>query len=175
MCGANAGDWVYPTTVSCGRAERHGKSGPVIDRKSGVPTYTIDALIAKHHPNLVVIEMGDTMAGYGQSVFPQAWIYQQVHALVGRITAAKASCIWVGPIWGGANSPYHKDDARVQELSQLLAQTVPPCGYVNSLQFARPGQWPTTDGQHLTPAGYQEWGRDIAGAVVQLAPQVRRP
>src|SRR5580698_10639054 len=77
MCGANAGDWVYPATVSCGKAERHGKEGPEIDRASGTPTYQIGQLLAKAHPNLVVIEMGDTMAGYGQQNFPQGWIYQQ--------------------------------------------------------------------------------------------------
>ena len=41
MCGANAGDWVYPTTVSCGRAERHNKSGPVIDRSTSAPTFIV--------------------------------------------------------------------------------------------------------------------------------------
>src|SRR5580658_7956772 len=55
MCGANAGDWVYPTTVSCGRAERHGKEALVINRNAGIPTWTIDGLITKTHPNLIVI------------------------------------------------------------------------------------------------------------------------
>ena len=176
MCGANAGDWVYPTTVSCGRAERHGKSGPVIDRKSGVPTYTIDALIAKHHPNLVVIEMGDTMAGYGQSVFPQAWIYQQVHALTGRIAAQNIACTWVGPPWGNEGSTYHKTYARVKEMSEFLATAVAPCSFIDSTQFAREGEWPTIDGQHLTSAGYRAWGRDIAISLDRLAGQLpRRP
>jgi hypothetical protein len=175
MCGASAEAWLERTTVSCGRAERHERAAATVGANKQEYTWTLGELVQKHHPNLVIVEAADAMAGYGSPQMPKPWIYQQVHALVGRITAANASCIWVGPIWGAANSPYHKDDARVQELSQLLAQTVAPCGYVNSLQFARPGQWPTTDGQHLTPAGYQEWGRDIAGAVVQLASQGRRP
>src|SRR5215469_1684819 len=91
MCGANAGDWVYPATVSCGRAERHGKAAPVIDRNSKAPTYQVSELIEKHHPKLIVVEMGDTMAGYGQTSFPQAWIYEQVRALTGRIKASNVS------------------------------------------------------------------------------------
>lgn len=172
MCGANAGDWVYPTTVSCGRAERHGKAGPNIDRKSGVPTYTIDALIAKHHPNLIVIEMGDTMAGYGQRDFPRAWIYQQVHALTGRIAAQNIACTWVGPPWGNEGSSYHKTYARVKEMSEFLATAVAPCSFIDSTQFAKQGEWPTIDGQHLTSSGYRAWGKDIAGSLDRLAGQL---
>jgi len=107
MCGANAGDWVYPSTVSCGKAERHGKEGPEIDRKPNTPTYQIDALITKTHPKVIVIAMGDTMAGYGQHDFPQGWIYQQVHALTSRIAAQNVACVWVGPPWGSEGSSYH--------------------------------------------------------------------
>jgi lysophospholipase L1-like esterase len=76
--------------------------------------------------------------------------------------------VWVGPIWGVANSPYHKADARVAELSQFLAQSVSPCTYVDSTRFAKPGEWPTTDGQHLTVNGYKSWGQDIADSVGRL-------
>jgi hypothetical protein len=174
MCGANAGDWVYPTTVSCGRAERHGKAAPIIDRKPATPTYQIGQLIDKHHPNLIVIEMGDTMAGYGQSSLPQGWIYEQVRALTGRIKAANITCAWVGPPWGNEGSSYHKTFARVTEMSQFLSTAVAPCRFVDSTAFSKPGEWPTIDGQHLTTAGYKAWANDIAEAIDQSASQIAR-
>jgi hypothetical protein len=171
MCGTNAGDWVYPVKVSCGRAERHEKAAPIIDRSPGAASWTIDELIAKHHPNLVVVEMGDTMAGYGQAALPQAWIYGEVRALTNKIKASNVSCVWVGPPWGNEGSSYHKTFARVQEMSQFLAQSVAPCGYIDSTQFSKPGEWQTIDGQHLTSAGYRAWGDDIAASITQLASQ----
>jgi hypothetical protein len=176
MCGANAGDWVYPAIVSCGKAERHGKESPEINRTAGTPTYQIEALIAKHKPNLIVIEMGDTMAGYGQASFPQGWIYQQVHALTGRIAARNIPCAWVGPPWGSEGSSYHKTFARVREMSEFLATAVAPCRFIDSTQFSKQGEWPTIDGQHLTSGGYKAWGADIAASLDQIAPQLaRRP
>ncbi|MBV8776072.1 MAG: SGNH/GDSL hydrolase family protein [Alphaproteobacteria bacterium] len=172
MCGANAGDWVYPTTVSCGKAERIGKAGPQINRAPGSPTYQIDAVIDRVHPNLVVIEMGDTMAGYGQASFPQGWIYQQVHALTGRIAAHNVPCVWVGPPWGSEGSSYHKTFARVKEMSEFLATAVAPCRFIDSTQFSKQGEWPTIDGQHLTASGYKAWGADIAAALDKIAPEL---
>jgi len=174
MCGANAGDWVYPTTVQCGRAERIGKAGAEIDRKPNVPTYQIDALLAKTHPNLVVIEMGDTMAGYGQKALPQAWIYQQVHALTSRIAAQNIGCVWVGPPWGGEGTSFHKTFERVKEMSAFLSTAVAPCKFIDSTQFSKPGEWPTIDGQHLTASGYRAWGTDIARSLDQVMPQVAK-
>jgi len=176
MCGANAGDWVYPTTVSCGRAVRLDKGETMIDRRPSIPTWTVDALINEHHPNLIVIEMGDTMAGYGQAAFPQGWIYQQVHALTGRIAAKNIPCVWVGPPWGSEGSTYHKTFARVKEMSEFLATAVAPCKFIDSTQFSKPGDWPTIDGQHLTSSGYRAWGQDITAQLDQIAPQlVHRP
>ena len=174
MCGANAGDWVYPTTVSCGKAERLGKDAPNIDHKSGTPTYQIDQVIAKSHPNLIVIEMGDTMAGYGQKDLPQAWIYQQVHALTGRIAAQNIACVWVGPPWGSEGTSFHKTFARVKEMSDFLSTAVAPCKFIDSTQFSKQGDWPTIDGQHLTAAGYKAWGSDIAKSIDQMAPQLAK-
>jgi hypothetical protein len=173
MCGANAGDWVYPTTVQCGKAERIGKEAPVIDRAASTPTYQIGALIDKTHPNLIVIEMGDTMAGYGQKAFPQAWIYQQVHALTGRIAAQNIPCVWVGPPWGSEGTTFHKTFDRVKEMSEFLSTAVAPCKFIDSTQFTKPGEWPTIDGQHLTSSGYKAWGSDIAGALEQMVPQMQ--
>jgi hypothetical protein len=172
MCGANAGDWVYPTTVSCGKAQRIGKAGPEIDRIPGSATYQIDAVIGRTHPNLVVIEMGDTMAGYGQHDFPQGWIYQQVRALTGRIAAQNIPCVWVGPPWGSEGSSYHKTFARVKEMADFLSTAVAPCKFIDSTQFSKEGEWPTIDGQHLTSAGYKAWGADIAASLEQMAPEL---
>ncbi len=172
MCGASADAWLQKTTVSCGRAERHDKGQPVAETGKQEYTWTIGELLAKHHPNLVIVEAADAMGGYGSPSLPKAWIYDQTHALAGRIAAANASCIWVGPVYGEVNSPYHKADDRVRELSQFLSQSVAPCRYVDSTHFAGPGQWPTTDGQHLTAAGYRQWGADIANSVAQMKGQL---
>lgn len=167
MCGATAGDWLYPTTVSCGHGEHHDRQAALYDGRQ-VPTWQLNDLIAKHHPNLIVIEAGDAMAGYGSPEMPKPWVYQQVRALVGRIQAQNIACVWVGPVYGNEGPPYRKSVMRVRELSQFLAQSVAPCNYVDSTAFAQPGQWPTTDGQHLTPAGYRAWGQYIAQAITQL-------
>lgn len=171
MCGASADAWLQKTTVSCGRAQRLDKSPTAAEAHKPEVTWQIGDLLAQHHPNLVIVEAADAMAGYGSPQMPKAWIYDQVHMLAGRIRAANAACVWVGPVYGRADSPYHKDDARVREVSQFLSQSVAPCSYVDSTRFAQPGQWPTTDGQHLTTPGYRAWGADIANAVVQLKTQ----
>jgi hypothetical protein len=173
MCGTNAGDWVYKSTVSCGRAERHGKAAPQIDRQPRAPGWTIDELIAANHPNLVVVEIGDTMAGYGQKDFPQAWIYGEVRALTQKIAAHQLQCVWVGPPWGNEGSSYHKTFERVKQMSDFLSRSVAPCLYIDSTQFSKPGEWPTIDGQHLTASGYRAWGKDIAAALDGLVSQGR--
>jgi hypothetical protein len=168
MCGASADAWLNRTTVSCGRAERHEHGPTIATEHKQEFTWTINELLAKHHPNLVVVEAGDAMAGYGSPQMPKAWIYEQSHSLAGRIASAGAGCIWVGPVYGEVNSPYHKSDDRVRELSQFLSQSVAPCHYVDSTQFVKPGEWRTTDGQHLTAAGYRAWGQDIADSVARI-------
>jgi hypothetical protein len=172
MCGATAQDWLAKTTVSCGRAERHEKAATIADTGKQQFTWTLNEVMDTYHPNLVIVELGDAMAGYGSPQMPRPWIYEQVHALVGHITSHNAGCIWVGPIWGNEGPPYHKTASRVSEVSAFLSQSVAPCGYIDSTRFAAQGQWPTTDGQHLTPAGYRTWGQDIAAQVVQLKGQV---
>jgi hypothetical protein len=48
---------------------------------------------------------------------------------------------------------------------------VAPCRYIDSTRFELGAQWPTTDGQHLTLAGYRQWGQNIAEAVGQIKKQ----
>jgi len=171
MCGAMAENWVNTGIVACGRGERHDKGAPVEYAHQAEPTWKIDDLIQKTHPNVVVIELADAMAGYGQDPMPKAWIYQQIRALTGRIHAQNIGCVWVGPIWGNEGPPYHKVATRVKEMSDFLAQSVAPCAYVDSTKFATQGQWPTTDGQHLTASGYRSWGGDIADQIARLKAQ----
>jgi len=172
MCGANADAWLEKTTVSCGRAERHDNQPTQASNGKQEYTWQIVDLLAKHHPNLVIVESADAMAGYGSPQMPKPWIFDQTHALATRIKASGAACVWVGPVYGDVNSPYHKADDRVRELSQFLSQSVAPCVYIDSLKFVtNPREWPTTDGQHLTATGYRAWGADIANAVVNLKSQ----
>jgi lysophospholipase L1-like esterase len=172
MCGASAEAWLQKTTVSCGKGERHEKAAAITETGKQDYTWQISELLAKHHPNLVIVEAADAMGGYSSPQLPKAWIYDQTHALASRIAASGASCIWVGPVYGNVNSPYHKADDRVRELSQFLSQSVAPCRYVDSLHFEPNPAWPTTDGQHLTAAGYKTWGQNIADTVVQLKGQL---
>jgi hypothetical protein len=167
-CGANAGDWVYGISASCGQAERHQQAAPLIDYSSTSKGWTVKELIGRHRPNLVVVQMGDTMAAYGQPTLPQAWIYGKVRALTTAIKAQNVACIWVGPPWGSGGR-YLKTSARVKEMSQYLSQAVAPCTYIDSTTLAQPGEWPTTDGQHLTASGYRAWGKSIADAIVSVA------
>jgi len=170
QCATNAADWIYKVTAPC-RAERHGTTGATYGR-TVAPTWVLSDLIAQNHPNVVMIELADTMAGYDKPDLPKPWIYDQVRQMVGRITSQHISCVWIGPTWGGPDSGYHKTVTRVKEMSDFLSQIVAPCGYVDSTKFARPGEWPTVDGQHLTIAGYRKWGADIAEAVVGMKDQL---
>jgi hypothetical protein len=170
MCGGMAADWVLKVTAPC-RAERHGTSPPMYVTKSE-PTWLMNDLIDQNHPNLVIVELGDTMAGYDNPQLPKAWIYEQVHQLVERIASHRVPCVWIGPIWGDPKSAFHKTDARVVEMSQFLATAVAPCGFIDSTRFARPGEWATTDGQHLTQDGYRKWSANLVAALIQMKSQL---
>jgi hypothetical protein len=169
MCGTNAAVWIYRVTAPCG-VERHGTGGAIYNRKVA-PTWVLSDLIAQNHPNLVVVELADAMAGYDKPELPKPWIYDQVRELVGRITSQNISCVWIGPTWGNPESSYHKTVTRVKEMSDFLSEIVAPCGFVDSTKFAQPGEWRTVDGQHLTTASYRKWGTNIAEAVVQMKGQ----
>jgi len=169
-CGANAGDWVYGTKGSCGLAERHEQSAPLIDYSQKAKGWTVNELIERHHPDLIIVQIGDTMAGYGQRSLPQAWIYSKVRVLTSAIKSHNIACMWVGPPWGSDGS-YQKTFARVKEMSQYLSRIVAPCSYIDSTTLAQPREWPTTDGQHLTASGYRAWGKGIADSIVRLVDQ----
>lgn len=171
ICGANAGDWLKATPGTCGGAERRG-TDKVVVLGSQAATLPISQLLASDKPDLVVIVMGDTMASYTKPAFPKAWLWQQTTALTSAIKSTGTQCVWVGPAWGTEGGKYGKTFARVEMTSKFLASNVAPCSYIDSLQFSKPGQWATVDGQHLTAPGYKSWSEDISKALLQ-APAVK--
>lgn len=171
-CGAPAGAWVVPQQVACRTAERV-QSGPIlVHNGQKARSWSIDSLIAKHRPNLIVVELGDTMAGYGGDL-PREWMAEQVTALTARIRAANIPCIWVGPHWGTEGGQYGKTYARATEAAALLKQITAPCHYLDSTALSAPGAWPTFDGLHYTTEGYRLWGEALAKAIPQMAVTIR--
>jgi len=61
MCGSMATDWLSRTTTQC-TTERHS-NGPAIHKNTTSQGWVLPDLLAKNHPNLVVVELGDNMAG----------------------------------------------------------------------------------------------------------------
>ena len=172
MCGATATDFLARLTTPC-MAERHDKGAPLVKAKAS-PTFNVADLMKENHPNLIIIELGDNLAGYGMfPILPKDEIANEVRQLLRPIAAQQLPCIWVGPPWGAEGGSSRKTYERVRELSSYLAETVRPCLYVDLLRFERPGEWPTVDGEHLTQDGYRKWGADIAEAVVRLKPEIR--
>jgi lysophospholipase L1-like esterase len=174
VCGANPHDWIARSTLTCGRGERHNLEEAAIDTSPRVRTWSLPELLARYHPDLLIVELGDNMAGYGVlPELPRDGIVRQVRELLGPIQARRVPCLWVGPPWGSEGGASNKTFARVRELSDELAVVVGPCRYVDSLKFSQPGQWPTFDGEHLTPDGYRVWGADITAAAVEWVRQWR--
>jgi hypothetical protein len=174
VCGSQPHDWVAQTELPCGRAERHNSDDPIVDKSPKVKTWSLEKLIAQHHPNLLIVELGDNMGGYGiLPALPKEWISYETMQMLQPIEAHRLPCVWVGPPWGTEGGTSNKTFARVQDLSDYLSKIVFPCRYVDSLRFSQPGQWPTFDGEHLTPDSYRLWGTDIANAAVRLSTEIR--
>jgi hypothetical protein len=175
VCGSQPFDWIKETELPCGRAERHNADEPIVEPMQKVKTWSLESLIQKHHPGLLVVELGDNMGGYGITPnLPKEWIGFEVQEMLKPITAHKLPCVWVGPPWGSEGGASNKTFARVKDLSAYLSQIVHPCRYVDSLRFSQPGQWPTFDGEHLTPDSYRLWGADITEATVKLAAHIKK-
>lgn len=166
VCGSIPGNWLAVTAGACGSAERVGKS-PAVLQTTNAATKSISSLIAAEKPALVVIVMGDTIAAYDKPDFPKTWAWQQTTALVKAISATGTACAWVGPSWGTEGGRYGRTYARVELMSKFLAANVAPCRYIDSLSMSKRGQWPTADGQHLSPGGYKQWADAIAQSLKQ--------
>jgi len=170
-CGAVADDWLRSVKALCG-AERIG-TGPVALSGSNASTRPVKSLIVADKSRLVIVVMGDTMAGY-KSEFPRAWAWQQVTSLSKEIASTGAACVWVGPPWGSEGGQYGKTYARVKVMSDFLAANVAPCRYIDSLKLSNPGVWTTVDGQHFTHSAYLAWSQGIARALADL-PALSKP
>jgi hypothetical protein len=168
-CGAPTSIWIEAGVAPCGTAVRV-QSGPVkTDHSKTARVPSFDEMINTVHPNLIIIGAGDTMAGYGQKDFPTDWVTSQVQTLTHRIQAANISCVWIGPGWGTEGGPFFKTYAKAQAMSQFLSAHVSPCRYIDSTKMAKPGEWPTFDGQHYSLVGYQKWGTAIDTDILDLA------
>nr|WP_158742294.1 SGNH/GDSL hydrolase family protein [Acidisphaera sp. L21] len=167
-CGAPTGVWGTSGSAPCGSAERV-QSGPVRkDNSNQAHAVALPDLVAKYHPNLIIIGSGDTIAGYAQPTLPAQWIGEQIQQVTARIQEANLPCIWIGPGWGEEGGPYFKNYARVRQVNTYLAAHVAPCRYIDSTTFAQPGEWKTFDGQHYTLPAYQKWGLDVDQAIVSM-------
>ncbi len=168
VCGTNAGDWLKASPGTCGAAERvDSEKVKLLPRTSS--TTPVSELIARDKPDLLVIVMGDAMAGYDKPVFPKAWAWQHVSALTKVVAQSGTPCAWVGPAWGTEGGKYQKTFERAKLMSTFLEGNVAPCEYIDSLQFSKPGEWATTDGQHFTASGYKAWGAAVTNALVSSA------
>ena len=169
VCGTTPAAWVSEANGKCGGAERIGTGPMRLSINYSAKTKAISQLVQTEHPNLVVVVMGDTLAGYKQPYFDKQWASLEVHKLTTALTQLKVRCIWIGPAWGNDGGLSDKTQLRVRQVSEFLASNVEPCSYVNSLSMAKPGEWRTVDGQHFDAAGYKSWGAAITLAITQLA------
>ncbi len=171
VCGSNAGDWLKASPAGqCGAAERRD-SGKVVVLSDKTATKPISELIAADKPDLVLVVLGDTMAGYDKPDFPKTWAWQQTKALTAAIAATGTRCVWVGPNRGSDGGKYKKTVGRAEVVSSFLATNVAPCDYIDSLKFSVTGQkeWATVDGQHMTAPGYKLWGDAIDKALMNTS------
>lgn len=168
VCGASAMDWVNPPAKAfdCG-AEKIGKEAATVSGP-GMQTRSIEKMIEADKPDVVVLIIADTMGAYDNPVFPKAWAWQSITALTKAIASTKTTCVWVGPAYGKEGGQYNKRDDRVERAAKFLSGSVAPCTYIDSLAFAKPGEWRTFDGQHFTPDGYAAWSKAIIGRLEKL-------
>lgn len=165
-CGASAVDWVKPRQVDCGQEKKGDAPNQVL--KSGTQTRPIKQLIEATKPDVVVVIIGDTMGSYDNETFPRAWAWQGVSSLTKEISSTGTACVWVGPAYGRAGGKYNKRDDRVERINRFLSANVSPCVYIDSLEFAKPGQWRTFDGQHFAGDGYANWSKAIVNKMTLL-------
>lgn len=173
VCGSTPGDWTSVKQSNCGGADRVN-DGPITFVGSTAATKPVKDVIASEKIDLIVVIQGDTVGGYKQPSYPRAWAYQQVSALTKDIASSGAACVWVGPTWGTEGGKFGKTYAGAKQASDFLAANVAPCSYVNSLDFSKPGQWRTLDGQHFTDSGYKQWGAAIVKAIEAAPIEVKK-
>ena len=172
VCSSTAADWVVPNPNNgCGAAQRIGNE-PIgaPDMKPASPP-PMASLLEKWHPDVVMVVLGDTMAGYGQKTISENWVDEQVKTLT--YTIGKTACIWIGPTWGQYSPRYGKTDQRTTEMATFMKEEVQPCAYVDGTQLMKPGSVSTIDGIHATPASYQVWGDAIVKTTLPMLEKIK--
>jgi hypothetical protein len=169
-CGASAGDWLKAKSVPCGAYRVD--TGNIKERPADIAsTQPIGNLINKHHPNLIVLVIGDTMASYDNKEIPKSWVWQGVSALSKEIKTQGTRCVWVGPAWGQDGGKYKKTNARAKEFSDYLSTLVAPLH--TSTHWYSPNQANgNTDGQHFDKC-YEGWAKGITNTI--LSPGILLP
>lgn len=167
VCGAKPRELLNGMKVPyCGFTFRFNDGKIRLRQPDLGPTMSLNELVGKFHPNLIVVVSSDTMANYKEPAMNKAWVSSEVTALARGIKSTGASCVWVGPTWGSEGGKYGKTYAKALLLSDYLSGIVAPCTYIDSLKMAKPGEWGTLDGMHLNSSGYQSWGSAIASEIV---------
>lgn len=165
-CGTPSSAWMKTVRPPCGSAFRLD-GGKVRERASEAgSTKPLHQLLGEHHPDLIVVVNGDSMASYRSAVMPRAWIQEEVSALTEGIKKSNVSCVWVGPPWGREGGKFRKTYSRAKEMSDYLANIVSPCIYIDSLKMSAQGEWRSNDGVHFMIEGYQAWGSAIVNQIV---------
>jgi len=175
-CGSPSGDWMKVARPPCGSAYRLG-DGPLRERNGEVATTKpLPVMVTEHHPDLIVVVNGDTMASYKAVEFPKSWIWSEISSLTKGVKESGVSCVWVGPGWGTEGGKIGKTYDKAKRMSSFLEEIVAPCVYINSLKMAQPGEWrTTTDGVHYTESSYQKWGRAIFEEIISMDfPKINR-
>ena len=165
-CATEPHAWLRaPTQVYCGTAVRIGRHAVEEDVFDTSKTWRVADLIARHHPQIVIVGIADTLAGYRMDKLPVQLVKTEVQALVQKLMAEHVRCIWLGTTWGTEGGPLGKNYKRVKELNDLLKDITAHCEFIDSLALEKPGEWPTIDGQHHTSRGYELWGRALTVAI----------
>jgi hypothetical protein len=167
VCGTFPSDWLSVKRGICDGAERIGNE-PLRYVPSGMTTQPLPRLLADEHPDLLIVVLGDNIAGYGMPRLPEDWISHETAMLTRVVANSGVACIWVGPGWGEEGGRFGKTAARVRQLVAFMAPRVGPCLYVDSLALSAPGEWATKDGLHLRDDGYQRWSAAIAQKIDTL-------
>jgi hypothetical protein len=126
-------------------------------------TPKIEDLIAKHQPELVVVQLGGNMVNLSNSM-----IRAEVKQLVAKIRTKGSNCLWVGPPPGDA-----RPEPRYSEFYNVLKESVEKggCRFVDSRPLIVPVPH-GGDGRHLDTmeGGLQaseKWTQQISETVLK--------
>lgn len=166
VCGSVPSDWLATRQGVCGGSEQ--KDGESMRYFPSAATQPLSKLLEAERPDVLVVVLGENIAGHGQPAFDEAWAVRETNGLSDVIAASGVPCVWVGPTWGEDGGRFGKTNARERVLAGFLSAHVAPCIYVDSLGFSRPGNWKTKDGMHLVPESYRQWSAALARKVAAL-------